>query len=52
VALLISRDFGQIFITDTQRDRIESVVASFSGEYKMFEVFSEGQQVVVQSDSI
>lgn len=52
VALLISRDFGQIFITDTQRDRIESVVASFSGEYKMFEVFSEGQQVVVQSDPI
>ena len=52
VALLIRRDFGQIFITDTQRDRIESVIASFSGEYKMFEVFSEGQQVVVQSDPI
>ena len=32
------RDFGQIFITDTQRGRIESIVASFTGEYRIFEV--------------
>lgn len=38
VALLISRSFGQIFITDTQRTRIESVIASFSGDYTIFEV--------------
>ncbi|MFN0036399.1 MAG: DNA replication/repair protein RecF [Saprospiraceae bacterium] len=38
VALLIERDFGQIFITDTQRERIEAVVASFSGDYKIFEL--------------
>lgn len=38
VALLIGRDFGQIFITDTQRERMEAVIASFSGEYKMFEL--------------
>ena len=38
VALLIGRDFGQIFITDTQRERIESVIASFGGEYKIFEL--------------
>lgn len=38
VALLISRDFGQIFITDTQRSRIEAIVASFTGDYKIFEV--------------
>ncbi len=38
VGLLISRDFGQIFITDTQSDRIEAVVAEFTGEYKIFSV--------------
>jgi DNA replication and repair protein RecF len=38
VALLIDRNFGQIFITDTQRERIEGVVASFTGDYKVFEV--------------
>jgi DNA replication and repair protein RecF len=38
VGLLIGRDFGQIFITDTQRSRIEEIVASFSGDYKVFEV--------------
>jgi DNA replication and repair protein RecF len=38
VGLLLEGDFGQIFITDTQRSRIEEIVASFSGEYKIFEV--------------
>jgi len=38
VSLLLHRNFGQIFITDTQRSRIESVVASLAGDYKMFEV--------------
>lgn len=38
VSLLIEHDFGQIFITDTQRSRMESVISSFSGDYKMFEV--------------
>ena len=38
VGLLIGRDFGQIFITDTQRSRIEEVVASFTGDYKVFEI--------------
>lgn len=38
VGLLFRRNFGQIFITDTQRSRIEAVVSSFSGEYKIFEV--------------
>lgn len=36
VALLISREFGQIFITDTQRERIETVVSSFSSDYRIF----------------
>ena len=38
VSLLLRRNFGQIFITDTQRSRIEAVVASFTGEYRVFEV--------------
>jgi DNA replication and repair protein RecF len=38
IALLIDRSYGQIFITDTQRSRIESVVGSFEGAYAMFEV--------------
>ncbi len=38
VGLLIGRDFGQLFITDTQRSRIEAVIASFSGDYHIFEV--------------
>ncbi|MFN0212611.1 MAG: DNA replication/repair protein RecF [Saprospiraceae bacterium] len=50
VALLISRNFGQIFITDTQRERIESVIASFSGEYKIFEVFLHENQVEIKTD--
>jgi len=50
VALLIGRDFGQIFITDTQRERIEAVISSFSGEYKMFEVFSNENMVEVRCD--
>lgn len=49
VALLIRRDFGQIFITDTQRDRIEAVIASFSGEYKIFEVSSSQAETLVKS---
>jgi len=50
VALLIGQDFGQIFITDTQRDRIESVIASFSGDYKIFEVFTDENNVEVKCD--
>jgi DNA replication and repair protein RecF len=38
VGLLIERNFGQVFITDTQRVRIESVVSSFDGAYKLFEI--------------
>lgn len=38
IALLIQRNFGQIFITDTQRSRMEAVVSSFAGEYLMEEI--------------
>lgn len=42
VGLLLGRDFGQIFITDTQRNRIEEIISSFSEDYKLFEV-EDGQ---------
>ena len=38
IALLLERDFGQVFITDTQRSRIETVVAAYADDYKIFEV--------------
>lgn len=38
IGLLLRRNFGQIFITDTQRSRMEAIVASFTGDYKLFEV--------------
>jgi DNA replication and repair protein RecF len=41
VGLLIRRNFGQTFITDTQRERLESIVGSFAGSYTVFEVENE-----------
>lgn len=38
MGLLIEREFGQIFITDTQRSRIESVVVAFPGKHRIFDV--------------
>jgi DNA replication and repair protein RecF len=38
VGLLLDRDFGQVFITDTQRGRIETVIREFSGDFRIFEV--------------
>lgn len=52
VALLIRQDFGQIFITDSQRERIEPIIASFSGAYKIFEVLSNENKVEVKCDEL
>jgi DNA replication and repair protein RecF len=41
IALLIGRDFGQIFITDTQRSRLEAIVAAHATDYRVFEVDAE-----------
>jgi DNA replication and repair protein RecF len=38
VGLLLERQVQQIFITDTQRNRLEEVVSSFGAVYKVFEV--------------
>lgn len=42
IELLLSRDFGQIFITDTQRERMEAIMQSFGTEYLLFSV-DQGQ---------
>jgi DNA replication and repair protein RecF len=41
VGLLIERQFGQIFITDTQPERIREILEAFPGDHQLFEV-SEG----------
>ena len=38
IQLLLERDFGQVFITDTHESRLEEIVKRFSGDYKMFVV--------------
>lgn len=42
MALLVEKNFGQVFVTDTQLSRIESVVAAFEGDCRLFDV-SHGQ---------
>jgi DNA replication and repair protein RecF len=36
--LLFQRDFGQIFITDTQHGRMQQIISKFSTDFKLFEV--------------
>lgn len=38
VRLVASSRFGQIFITDTNRENLDSIIASIDGSYKMFGV--------------
>ncbi len=38
ISLLLEKDFGQIFITDTQRNRIENIVSKLTDGYRIFEV--------------
>ena len=33
-----SKDFGQIFITDTNRTHLDEIIAMMSGDYAMFDV--------------
>ena len=42
LALIIQRDFGQVFITDTHADRLCAVLEAAGAEFRMFEV-SEGR---------
>lgn len=38
VKLVASDNFGQIFITDTNRDHLDKIVAKIEGDYKLFEI--------------
>jgi DNA replication and repair protein RecF len=38
VSLVASDDFGQIFITDTNRDHLDQILSASSHDYKIFHV--------------
>ncbi len=38
VQLLLERDFGQIFITDTDEHRVERIIQAFDTNYKQFKI--------------
>ena len=38
IALVSGEDFGQIFITDVNREHIDGILDSINGEYRLFEV--------------
>lgn len=42
VKLVAGDSFGQIFITDTNRDHLDKILKKIEGDYKLFEV-EEGQ---------
>jgi DNA replication and repair protein RecF len=42
VKLVVDDHFGQIFITDTNREHLDLMIASLASEFKIFTI-SEGQ---------
>jgi DNA replication and repair protein RecF len=38
IALVSGENFGQIFITDVNREHIDGILDSINGEYRLFEV--------------
>jgi DNA replication and repair protein RecF len=38
VKLVAGEDFGQIFITDTNREHLDSILQNSAFEYKLFEI--------------
>ena len=38
VKLVAGDNFGQIFITDTNRDHLDKILRKIEGDYKLFEV--------------
>ena len=42
IQLVASRDFGQIFITDTNRKHLDEIVGHMAGDFRMWTV-SDGQ---------
>ncbi|MBR6691065.1 MAG: DNA replication/repair protein RecF [Bacteroidaceae bacterium] len=46
VSLVAGKDFGQIFITDVNREHIDCILEQVDGEYKLFEVSNGGVDIV------
>ncbi len=44
IKLVAEHEFGQIFITDTSRDRIKNVLSGLETDYKLYKVDPEGVQ--------
>jgi DNA replication and repair protein RecF len=48
ISLVSGEDFGQIFITDVNREHIDGILDGINGEYKLFEV-KGGETVLVKT---
>jgi DNA replication and repair protein RecF len=46
VNLVAGENFGQIFITDVNREHIDTILEQVEGEYKLFEVEQGGVSLV------
>lgn len=48
IKLTASTNFGQIFITDTNAERLKDILAQIAGEYKLFRIGEEGSVAVIK----
>ena len=48
ISLVSGENFGQIFITDVNREHIDGILDKINGEYKLFEV-KRGEATLVKS---
>ena len=46
VKLVSSENFGQIFITDTNRDHLDQILSNMDGDYKIFDVESGNIELI------
>ena len=41
IELVAHQEFGQIFITDTHQDRLETILSAIPADYKLFRINEE-----------
>ncbi|UCG27164.1 MAG: DNA replication/repair protein RecF [Bacteroidales bacterium] len=46
IELVAHREFGQIFITDTNQDRLENILADMPADYKLFKINEDIREVI------
>jgi len=51
IELVGSDRFGQIFITDTHRDRLNMILSKSSTDYKLFKIDSGIEEVIINGKS-